>query len=286
MIPSALVVRIVIFALVVSLWPQLASAHHEAIFGPQSSLFLSAPAYASMQMFSRRLGDRERTQETTGLVSGGISPWSHVPLSFTVIVPASVIVAPGGETTTGVEDAIVGTRYRYDLKALQDRLGGEGNFLMAMAAVEVPTGNVDHRAFRGPLDYMGAALGSVERPPFSGLAYLFYRRNATVDDRRTGDHLLVGGGGAYTPWDDPKTERLVSFQLGLSYETYFRSTVAGVPQDDGGRALLVHPTVVWGPGHRVLIFGLVTLPIAQTYRDEEQEERWRVGAGAMYLFGY
>ena len=278
-------IRIAIVVLAVSLSPRAASAHHEAIFGPQSSLFLSAPAYVSTQVFSRRLGDSERTQESTGLVSAGISPFSRVPISFTVIVPASVIVAPA-QTTVGVEDAIVGARYRYDLKALQERFGAEGNFLMAMAAVEVPTGNVDHRAFRGPLDYMGAALGSVERPPFSWLAYAFYRRNGLVDDRRTGDHLLVVGGGAYTPWDDPKTERLVSFQLGLSYETYFRSTVAGVPQTDGGRAFLVHPTVVWGPGHRVLLFALMTLPIAQSYRDEAQEERWRVGAGAMFLFGH
>ena len=277
--------RIVIVTLVVSFWPGVATAHHEAIFGPQSSLFLSAPGYASTQVFSRRLGDRERTQETTGLVSGGISPFSQVPISFTVIVPASAIAAPV-ETTVGMEDAIVGARYRHELKALQDRFGGEGNFLMAMAAVEVPTGTVDHSAFRGPLDYMGAALGSVERQPFSGLAYLFYRRNGTLDDRRSGDHLLVGAGVAYTPWDDPQTERLVSFQLGLSYETYFRSALAGVSQDDGGRALLVHPTVVWGPGHRILIFGLVTLPIAQSYREEAQEERWRVGAGAMYLFGH
>ena len=260
-----------------------ARAHHEAIFGPQSSLFLSAPGYVSAQAFSRRLGTTRRTQETTALVSGGISPFRTVPLSFTLIVPASRIDGTD-TTTTGLEDIVAGARYRLDLDALVRRFDAEGNFLMAMGAVELPTGNVDHDAFDGPLDYMGAALGSVERPPFSALAYVFARRNGTDGDRHTGDNLFAGGGFAYTPWDDPATEKLVSFQLGLSYEMYFRDTVAGVDQETGGRGILAHPTIVWGPGGQILVFGLVTLPITQRYRDEAQEERWRVGAGVMYLF--
>ena len=49
-----------------------ARAHHEAIFGPQSSLVLSAPSFASVQTFSRQLGTAgARTQESTMLLSAG-----------------------------------------------------------------------------------------------------------------------------------------------------------------------------------------------------------------------
>lgn len=266
-------------------WPNNALAHHEAIFGPQSSLFLSARGYVSTQVFSRRLGSNQRTQETTALISGGITPFERVPLSFTLIVPASRIDAPDG-TIHGIEDAILGARYRFDLDALKERFDSEGNFLMAMGAVELPTGSVDHDAFDGPLDYMTAVLGSIERPPFSGLAYAFYRYDGIQNGVRPGAHLLLGGGAAYTPWDDPSTERLVSFQLGLSYETYARDEVDGDATMSGGRAFLAHPTIVWGPGGNVLLFALVTLPVVQRYRDEEQEERWRVGLGAIYLIGH
>jgi hypothetical protein len=61
-----------------------AFAHHEAIFGPQSSLVLSSPAFVSLQTFSRTT---LYGTETTGLVSAGVTPFNF-PLSFTAIVPA------------------------------------------------------------------------------------------------------------------------------------------------------------------------------------------------------
>src|SRR3989442_10044943 len=85
-----------------------ARAHHEAIFGPQSSLVLSAPAFISLQTFSRHLSNGE--QETTPLMSLGFTPFDQVPLSFTAIVPAAV--AEGRITR---EDVILGARYRYPL---------------------------------------------------------------------------------------------------------------------------------------------------------------------------
>ena len=55
-----------------------ARAHHEAIFGPQSSLVLSAPSYASVQTFSRQLGTAgARTQESTMLLSAGVTPFAR-----------------------------------------------------------------------------------------------------------------------------------------------------------------------------------------------------------------
>jgi hypothetical protein len=266
-----------------------ASAHHEAIFGPQSSLVLSVPSFVSLQMFSRQTGvSNNRTQETTGLVSAGLTPLHNVPLSLSLIAPASHIVElDGSASKIGPEDVILGARYRLDFAALKERWGREGNFAMGMVAAELPTGNIDHPAFDGPMDFMFAGLGSLERGPFSAIAYAFYRMHGTAPgDNKAGDNLFLGSGFAYTPWDDPSTERLISFQLGMSYETYFRDRVAGATDEaTGGWGLLLHPTVVWGPGGHFLLFAVLSVPAVQDYGDPLQQDRWRVGAGAMYVFG-
>ena len=155
-----------------------ARAHHEAIFGPQSSLVLSAPSYASVQTFSRQLGTAgARTQESTMLLSAGVTPVRSVPLSFSLALPMSSIDTLDGDAASrrGLEDAILGVRYRLDLTGLQERFGKDGNYVMGMAAVEVPTGSVDHAAFRGPLDGMVAATAGIERGPLSWNGYGFYR---------------------------------------------------------------------------------------------------------------
>jgi hypothetical protein len=266
-----------------------ARAHHEAIFGPQSSLVLSAPTFASVQTFSRQLGTAgTRTQESTMLLSAGVTPLRSVPLSVSLALPMSSIDTLDGEAAPrrGLEDAIVGVRYRLDLTGLQQRFGKDGNYLMGMAAVELPTGSVDHATFRGPLDGMAAATAGVERGPFSWNSYVFYRRNGTdAAGARAGDNLFLGGGMAFTPFDDPVRERLISLQLGLSYEIYARNIENGaaVP-DSGGRGLYLHPTVVWGPGGRMLLFGTTSLPALEDYRNTADNNRWRVGAGIIFLF--
>ena len=69
-------------------------------------------------------------------MSFGLTPWSSLPLSFTAIVPATFT-----NSVLTREDVIVGARY---LKPL----GGEdGNFLMGVGALDLPTGNTDHRSF-------------------------------------------------------------------------------------------------------------------------------------------
>jgi hypothetical protein len=263
--------------------PGTGRAHHEAIFGPHSSLILSAPGYVSFQSYSRQLGTPDaRTQETNLLLSAGLTPIARIPLSFTLIAPASEISVLDGQGASrrGLEDVVLGARYRYDLE-------GDGNFLMGMLAVEVPVGSIDHPAFEGPLDEMAALLASIERGPISGIGYAFYRRHGRDAGVRAGDNLFVGGGGAFTPWDDPATERLLSFQLGVSYERYLRDDTNGVTDPmTGGRGLYVHPTFVWGPGGHVLLFALATLPLAQDYASAADQDRWRVGAGLVYLFGH
>jgi hypothetical protein len=75
-------------ALVVLLQTSRAGAHHEAIFGPQSAL-LSADRVVSAQLFTRQTGPKgERVQETTMVLSGGLSP-TRAPLSVSFVLPFS-----------------------------------------------------------------------------------------------------------------------------------------------------------------------------------------------------
>ena len=263
-----------------------ARAHHEAIFGPHSSMMLSAPSFASLQTFSRQLGTAgARTQESTMVLSLGVSPLRSVPLSFSATLPASSIdtLDGAGGSRRGLEDAIVGARYRWDLRGLQQRFGKDGNYVLAMAAVELPTGSVDHPAFSGPLDGMTALAAGIERGPLSWNGYGLYRRHGSDAGSRAGDNWFLGGGIAYTPFDDPVREKLISLQLGLSYEIYARDTEAGaLVAASGGSGLYAHPTVVWGPGGRVLVFAMTSLPVLESYRDAADNNRWRVGAGVVF----
>jgi hypothetical protein len=239
-----------------------AQAHHEAIFGPQSSLVLSAPGFLSLQAFSRRTV--RGLQETTGLISAGGQPFRGVPLSFTAILPATYSNAP----RLSAEDAILGARYRLGFG------GSDGNFALAMAALEVPTGNTDHEALHGPFNALGALLGSLESGAFSGIGYGFVKQNGP-----RGTDLFAGGGFAWTPFDDPSTERLLSFQLGVSLER--RLPKNGT---DGVSRLVVHPTIVWGPGAHLLVFAVVSVPALQRGNPNEQDS-YRAGGGIVWLFG-
>ena len=261
-------------ALAVALTALPAPAHHEAIFGPQSSLVMSAPAFVSAQLFSRRLSDAR--QESTLVLSGSWTPLREVPLSFTAIAPFSLIDGGGLPAASGPEDAIVGARYRFDLSGLQGATGKDGNFLLGMGALERPTGSMDHPAFDGPLGSLAAALWSGEVGSFSAIAYGFYRHPGGSSDARP-NTLFLGGGVAWTPFDDPATERLFSVQLGYSHERSFSSSV--------GTAEVLHPTLVFGPGGRVLAFAVVSIPVAHTGKIGEQD-RWRAGGGAVFLFGH
>jgi hypothetical protein len=145
-----------ILALTVALAAFPASAHHEAIFGPQSSLVMSAPGFVSGQVFTRRL--ESARQETTFVLSGSVTPIREVPLSFTAIAPFSIVDGAGRPARTGLEDPIVGARYRYDLRPLQAATGQDGNFLLGMGALELPIGSLDHPSFEGSVGSLAAAL--------------------------------------------------------------------------------------------------------------------------------
>lgn len=265
--------------------PAPASAHHEAIFGPQSSLILSADKFVSLQVFSRELGTPDsKTHETTTLVSAGVRVSKRLPLTFSAIVPYSWISERGQAMTSGAEDIVLGLRYRHDLKGLQDKWDREGNFLMGMGAFELNNGTIDHRAWTGPPDTMGAVLGSLERGKWSAIGYTVARFNVEdPDGNKNGDNLFAGGGVAYTPNEDSQTGRLFSYQAGWSFEHYARDRVNGRPDPNtGGDVLLIHPTVVYSPGHGLLLFGVVSVPVWRDFRDSAAQDRYRFGAGVVY----
>lgn len=267
--------------------PSLVSAHHEAIFGPQSSLVLSAERFVSLQVFGRQEGiAASKTHETTALVSAGARISKRLPLTFTAILPYSWISAPGQAGTSGVEDVVLGLRYRHDLKGLQEKWDREGNFLMGMGAFELNNGTIDHPAWTGPLDTLGAVLGSLERGNWSVIGYGVGRFNVeSAEGDKDGNDLSLGGGLAYTPNEDFQTGRLFSFQAGCSLEHLSRDRVQGQPDPGtGGNELFLHPTVVYSPGHDVLFFGLMSVPVWRDVEDPSTQDGPRFGTGVLYAW--
>jgi hypothetical protein len=274
--------RLGVTALAVVLLSPPAAAHHEAIFGPQSSLVLSAPAFATFQSFSKNTG--AGVQETTFLLGGGISPEGHPEFSLAMTVPASYQVG-AGLNRFGMENVLLGARYRFDIKPLQRRFQKDGNFALAMAAFEIPTGSIDYHTFEGPFNFLTAALYSVEWRMFSVNAFIFYRYNG-VDfmGSKKGDELFYGVGLGYTPIDRPG--RLLSFQLGVSEEVHFKHIIQGATLDaSGGQELMLSPTVVFSPRLHWQFFVLASFPAIQTLRDPTEQDRWRIGLGILHLFG-
>jgi hypothetical protein len=270
--------RIAIVGAIVLGCPLAARAHHEAIFGPLSATMVSADRYVTAQLFTRRAGpDDDREQETTTVLSAGFSPFEK-PLSFAVILPVS-IVSHGG-TRTGLENVVIGARYRIDFPGA---LSGD-NFVMALGGIELPTGTIDHRFGRGAPAGIAGGLISTERRPFSMIGYTFRREPGTYGTIRESGNLFVGAGLAWTPIDDP-AGRLVSFQIGLSHETQFREREDDVPVAESGKSgVFAHPTLLYGISQRMMMFGTLTVPVRQQWRSPEDREAFRVGAGVILAY--
>lgn len=267
-----------------ALLPVPALAHHEALFGPQSSSVLSPDGFLTFQTFTRELGPPgERSRETTGVLSAGMRLSKRRPLTLSVTAPYSWIRDAGG-SRRGAEDVLVGIRYRHDLQRLQDRWDREGNFVSVMGAVELNNGTIDHDGWNGPYETMGAVLGSVERGPWSLMGYAVARANVTDGaGSKDGNPVFAGTGVAYTPNEDMETGRLLSYQAGVSWERYARDRGARQVVDaSGGTEVFVHPAIAYSPGHNLLFFGIVSLPVWQDMRDPATKTRYRIGSGVIY----
>lgn len=260
------------------------SAHHEAIFGPQSALVLSSDAYLTAQLFTRQTGPAsDRQQETTTVLSAGVTPFKDRALSISLVLPFSTL-SYGGNARTGLENAILGVRYRADLPVITDAIGGRESFAMAVGGLELPSGTLDHDFGKGAFASILAGLLSVEKGQFSAIGYGFYRRPGSYDAAREGSNVFVGGGLAWTPIDDEG--RLFSLQLGLSHETTLDAHQNDLRlPDTGGSGVFAHPTVLFGRSQRLLFFGQTTLPIHQAWDDVRARERFRVGAGVIAKIG-
>jgi hypothetical protein len=267
--------------------PALVKAHHEAIFGPQSSLVLSADRFVSFQVFGRELGTMDsKTSETTTLVSAGVRLSKQRPLTLTAILPYSWISERGTGGTSGAEDFVLGLRYRHDLKGLQEKWDREGNFVMGMGAFELNNGTVDHRAWTGPVEPMAAVLGSLERGRWSAIGYSVVRFNVEDSEgNKDGNNLFLGAGLAYTPSENFRTGRLISYQAGWSFEHYAHDRVNGqAAPNTGGNEFLLHPTVAYSPGHGLLLFGSVSVPLWRMFEDSAEQDAYRFGTGVVYAW--
>jgi hypothetical protein len=260
------------------------NAHHEAIFGPQSALVLSSDAYLTAQLFTRQTGPKaDRQQETTTVLSGGLNPFPTPALSVSLVFPFSTL-SQAGTARTGLENAILGVRYRVDLPSLTAAMGARESFVMAVGAVEMPTGTLDHDFGQGAFASVVAGLFSVEKADFSAIGYGFHRRPGAYESLREGGNVFLGGGLAWTPIDDEG--RLASFQVGLSHETTLDAEAGGVRQlNSGGSGVFVHPTVLYGRSQSVLFFAQTTLPVHQAWDDPADRERFRVGGGLILKLG-
>jgi hypothetical protein len=267
-----------------------AYAHHEAMFGPQSSAVLSPGIFLSAQVFDKEEGkDNEKRRETTTVYSVGVTPLKDKPLSIALVVPmtfASGAPDPStpGSASRGFEDALLSARYRMDTHGLTSALGVDQSYVMAVGGVEVPTGTIDHPFGKGAFGAIAAGLFSVEKRPIALIGYVYYHHRGVYNGLRDSGNMFAGGGVAYTPIDDDSRGKLFSLQLGASAERTFASEQNGitVPQS-GASGVFLHPGVVFSTTPSVQFFALISLPLAQQWNSVVDRQRFRLGCGVIWI---
>jgi hypothetical protein len=267
-----------------------AFAHHEAMFGPQSSAVLSPGIFLSALVFDKETGsDNLKRRETTTVYGVGFKPVKTHPLSIAFALPitfASGAADPGapGAATRGFEDTVLSARYRINAGGVASALGLDQSYVMAVGGVEMPTGTFDHPFGKGAFGQIAAGLFSLEKRPFAGITYVYYHRRGVYNGTRDSGNTFAGGGLAYTPIDDEEKGKLFSVQLGMSYERTFASEENGlVVADSGSSGVFIHPGIVFDITASVQMFGLVSLPLTQDYNSIINRQRFRVGTGIIWI---
>ena len=267
-----------------------AFAHHEAMFGPQSSAVLSPGIFLSALVFDKETGkgDQER-RETTTVYSIGFKPVKKQPLSMAFVVPmtfAGGAADPNspGARSRGLEDMLVSARYRIEAPGVAKAFGVEESYVMAVGGVELPTGTFDHDFGKGAFGEIAAGLWSLEKRPFATIAYVYYHHRGVYEGVRDSGNTFAGGGLAYTPIDDEEHGKLFSMQLGLSYERMFQSEDNGlIVPDSGASGVFIHPGLVFDITPTLQAFTLVSLPLTQTYNSIVDRQRFRFGTGIIWI---
>ena len=277
------------------LWMTPARAHHEALFGPQSSLAVESQGFVSLQSHEHVYGTGATLDhETVNILSAGVSPFRSIPASLTLVQPFTYEDArsPQGDQTGPLsscggclarENLLVSASYRFDFTRLQERTAKDGNFALLSFAVEPPTGDKDYTAFHGPTNYIAAGMTGVEWSQYSVVALGYYRINALDSSgSKKGNNWLAGLGFALTPIDEPT--RMISLQLGLAAEVHDADVLGGIDRVSGGWEILASPTLVGMPMAGMRLFIYASLPVAQDYKAVDQTDRWRAGLGLIYSF--
>ena len=267
-----------------------ADAHHEAMFGPQSSAVLSPGVFLSAQLFDKEEGkDDQKRRETTTVYSIGLTPLKKRPLSIAFVLPvtfASGITDPStpASKNRGFEDTVVSGRYRVDAPGLASTLGLDQSYVMGVGGLEMPTGTIDHPFGKGAFGEIAAGLFSVEKRPIAAIAYAYYHHRGIYDGLRDSGNMFAGSGVAWTPIDDDARGKLFSLQLGLSYEKTFASEQNGVAlPTSGASGVFMHPGIVFSVTSSVQFFGLVSLPLTQEWNSIVDRQRFRVGTGVIWI---
>jgi hypothetical protein len=266
------------------------SAHHEAMFGPQSAAVLSPTIFVAAQVFDKEEGtDQEKRRETTTVYSVGFTPLKKQPLSVAFVLPvtfAGGVADPStpGSASRGFEDTVLTARYRLNAPGLASSLGLDQSYVMGVGGLEMPTGTIDHPFGHGAFGEIAAGLFSVEKRPIAAIAYVYYHHRGVHDGLRDSGNMFAGGGIAYTPIDDDAKGKLFSLQLGLSYENTFASEQNGVPlAESGASGVFVHPGIVFSVTPALQFFGLVSLPVTQQWNSIVDRQRFRLGTGIIWI---
>jgi len=267
-----------------------ALAHHEAMFGPQSSAVLSPGIFLSALVFDKETGEGDqKRRETTTVYSVGFKPLKKQPLSMAFILPVTFAAGapdPGapGAASRGLEDTVLSARYRVDAQPIASSLHLEQSYVTGVGGIEMPTGTFDHPFGQGAFGEIAAGLFSVEKRPLAAIAYVYYHHRGVYNGTRDSGNTFAGGGIAYTPVDDEEHGKLFSLQLGISHEVTFQSEENGVPvADSGSSGVFIHPGVVFEFTPSVQFFGLVSLPLSQQFNSITDRQRFRVGTGIIWI---
>ncbi len=242
-------------------------AHHEAIFGPQSSVLISRKRFVSTQY---DLVNEGRTPDTKGrshigVLSVGTSVGKRWSVMATVPFEAERAF---DEQATGIQDAVLALRYSADLRNHES--------LMGVLTVEPPTGTLEHRA----VGLGGGLIYGHEWGHWSLLTYGLGRTESSLEEgEKRGNRLFLGGGLGYETHDLP-----FSPQLGISWERTGRRREEGelIPESNSS-ALMIHPTLTKAVSESLQTFLVVSLPLVQR-SGTEGWQRFRIAAGLIWAF--
>jgi hypothetical protein len=270
-----------------------AAAHHEAMFGPQSSAVLTPGIFLSAQIFDKEegQGDQKRRELTT-VYSAGFTPFKTQPLSIAFVLPITFTSGVPDPSTPdsksrGFEDTLLSVRYRLETKGLTSSLGLDQSYVMGVGGVEFPTGTIDHPFGEGAYGSIAAALFSVEKRPIAVMGYFYYHHRGTYNGLRDSGNAFAGTGVAWTPIDDEVRGKLFSLQLGASYERTFPSEQNGMTVlESGSSGVFLHPGIVFSTTSSLQFFGLVSLPLTQQWNSVVDRQRFRIGSGVIWILGH